>query len=152
MPAPTTDERSCASACTDRTRQRHIGKEGTDRLGFRASLLILGCSRLYGRVREVARRDKGARFTALLHHVTVSRLRAAYWAISPQAAPGVDGVTWMDYGRNLEARLADLHQRVQSGRYRATPSRRAYIPKADGRLRPLGIASLARLTNDAISR
>jgi RNA-directed DNA polymerase len=95
-----------------------------------------------GRVREVARRDKGARFTALLHHVTVSRLWAAYWAISPKAAPGVDGVRWMDYGRNLEARLADLHERVASGRYRATPSRRAYIPKADGRLRPLGIASL----------
>ena len=101
-----------------------------------------GASSALGRVREVARRDKGARFTALLHHVTVSRLRAAYWAISPKAAPGVDGVTWRDYGRNLEARLADLHERVQSGRYRATPSRRAYIPKADGRLRPLGIASL----------
>jgi RNA-directed DNA polymerase len=93
-------------------------------------------------VREVARRDKGARFTALLHHVSVCRLWAAYWAISPKAAPGVDGVTWVDYGRNLEARLADLHERVASGRYRATPSRRAYIPKADGRLRPLGIASL----------
>ena len=101
-----------------------------------------GASSALGRVREVARRDKGARFTALLHHVTVSRLRAAYWAISPKAAPGVDGVTWMDYGRNLEARLADLHQRVQSGRYRAAPSRRAYIPKADGRLRPLGIATV----------
>jgi group II intron reverse transcriptase/maturase len=101
-----------------------------------------GASSALGRVREVARRDKGARFTALVHHVSVSRLRAAYWAISPKAAPGVDGVTWRDYGRNLEARLADLHERVASGRYRATPSRRAYIPKADGRLRPLGIASL----------
>ena len=95
-----------------------------------------------GRVREVARRDKDARFTALLHHVTPSRLRRAYWAISPKAAPGVDWVTWDDYGRNLEANLLDLHGRVQSGRYRAKPSRRAYIPKPDGRLRPLGIASL----------
>jgi group II intron reverse transcriptase/maturase len=93
-------------------------------------------------VREVARRDKNARFTALLHHVTLSRLREAYWAISPKAAPGVDGVTWADYGQGLEANLQDLHERVQAGRYRATPSRRAYIPKADGRLRPLGIASL----------
>jgi hypothetical protein len=101
-----------------------------------------GASSALGCVREVARRDKGARFTVLLHHVTVSRLRAVYWAISPKAAPGVDGVTWMDYGRNREARLADLHQRVASGRYRAAPSRRAYIPKADGRLGPLGIASL----------
>jgi RNA-directed DNA polymerase len=95
-----------------------------------------------GRVREVARRDKEARFTALLHHVTLGRLRAAYWAISPTAAPGVDGVTWAEYGQDLEANLQDLHARVQSGRYRAKPSRRAYIPKADGRLRPLGVASV----------
>src|SRR5215217_3686843 len=94
------------------------------------------------RVREVARRDKDARFTALLHHVDVDRLRAAYWAIRPQAAPGVDGVTWTAWGQELEARLADLHDRVHAGRYRARPSRRAYIPKADGRSRPLGIATL----------
>ena len=94
------------------------------------------------RVREVARQDKGTRFTALLHHVTLGRLRAAYRAIRPQAAPGVDGVTWTDYGQNLEINLQDLHARVQSGRYRAKPSRRVYIPKADGRQRPLGIASL----------
>src|SRR2546429_10018476 len=94
------------------------------------------------RVRQVARRDKGARFTALLHHVTLGRLWAAYWAIRPQAAPGVDGVTWAEYGQDLEANLLDLHARVQSGGYRAKPSRRAYIPKADRRLRPLGIASL----------
>ena len=94
------------------------------------------------RVREVARRDKEARFTALLHHVDVDRLRAAYWAIRPKAAPGVDGVTWEDYGQDLEANLRDLHARVHAGRYRARPSRRAYIPKADGRLRPLGIAAL----------
>ncbi len=94
------------------------------------------------RVREVARRDKDAQFTALLHHVDLSRLREAYWAIRPQAAPGVDGVTWWAYGRDLEANLGDLHQRVHAGRYRPSPSRRAYIPKADGRQRPLGIATL----------
>ncbi len=94
------------------------------------------------RVREVARTDKEARFTALLHHVTLGRLWQAYRAIRPQAAPGVDGVTWADYGQNLEGNLRDLHARVQSGRYRAKPSRRVYIPKADGRQRPLGIASL----------
>ena len=93
------------------------------------------------RVREVARRDKDARFTALLHHVDLDRLQAAYWAIRPQAAPGVDGVTWADYGQDLEANLQDLHRRVHSGAYRARPSRRVYIPKADGRQRPLGIAS-----------
>jgi group II intron reverse transcriptase/maturase len=94
------------------------------------------------RVREVARRDKQARFTALLHHVDVDRLRSAYRAISPQAAPGVDGVTWAAYGQDLEDNLHDLHARLHAGRYRAKPSRRAYIPKADGRLRPLGIAAL----------
>ncbi len=94
------------------------------------------------RVREVAVRDKEARFTALLHHVTVSRLRQAYRAISPKASPGAVGVTWGAWGRDLEANLLDLHERVQQGRYRASPSRRVYIPKADGRLRPLGIASL----------
>src|SRR3954471_7988657 len=94
------------------------------------------------RVRQVAQRDREARFTALLHHVSVDRLRAAYGALRPQAAPGVDGVTWRDYGRDLEANLRALHARVQRGGYRARPSRRAYIPKADGRLRPLGIAAL----------
>jgi group II intron reverse transcriptase/maturase len=95
-----------------------------------------------GRVREVARRDREVRFTALLHHVDLVRLRKAYWAIRPKAAPGVDKVTWAGYGQDLEGNLRDLHARVQSGRYRAKPGRRVYIPKADGRQRPLGIASL----------
>jgi RNA-directed DNA polymerase len=94
------------------------------------------------RVRRVARNDKDARFTALLHHVTVERLEAAYRAIRPSAAPGVDGVMWRDYGLDLEANLRDLHGRVHRGAYRARPSRRAYIPKPDGRLRPLGVATL----------
>ena len=94
------------------------------------------------RVRQVARKDKDARFTALLHHVDFNRLWKAYWAIRPQAAPGVDGVTWEDYGQDLEGNLQSLLERVHSGAYRASPSRRVYIPKADGRLRPLGIASL----------
>jgi RNA-directed DNA polymerase len=75
----------------------------------------------------VARRDRNARFTALLHHVTLDRLRAAYWAISPKAAPGVDGVTWAAYGRDLKGNLQVLHGRVQAGSYRATPSRRVFI-------------------------
>jgi RNA-directed DNA polymerase len=94
------------------------------------------------RVRQVARKDKDARFTALLHHVTIDRLEAAYRAIRPGAAPGVDGVTWKDYGQDLEANLRDLYARVHRGAYRAKPSRRVYIPKPDGRQRPLGVASL----------
>jgi RNA-directed DNA polymerase len=93
-------------------------------------------------VRRKAASDKEARFTALMHHVTIGRLREAYWAINPRAATGVDGVTWKTYGMDLEANLRDLHTRIQAGTYRARPSRRAYIPKADGRLRPLGIAAL----------
>jgi RNA-directed DNA polymerase len=94
------------------------------------------------RVREVARRDKEVRFTALLHHVDLDRLRAAYRAINPSAAAGVDGVTWQAYGQDLEGNLEGLLARVHAGRYRARPTRRAYIPKTDGRLRPLGIAVL----------
>jgi RNA-directed DNA polymerase len=94
------------------------------------------------RVREAARRDKKKQFTALLHHVTIDRLRDAYLALQRKAASGVDGVTWGVYGQDLEARLADLHARVCRGAYRAKPSRRAYIPKPDGRKRPLGIAAL----------
>jgi group II intron reverse transcriptase/maturase len=78
----------------------------------------------------------------LLHHVDLGRLRAAYWAIRPKAAPGVDGMTWVTYGQELEVNLRSLHAQVHSGAYRARPSRRAYIPKADGRQRPLGIAAL----------
>ena len=94
------------------------------------------------RVRQVARKDKDARFTALLHHVDLDRLRRAYWDINPKAATGVDGVTWGTYGQDLEGNLRDLLGQVLSGAYRASPSRRVYIPKADGRLRPLGIATL----------
>ncbi len=102
----------------------------------------LGVSSDLDRVRQVAREDKDVRFTALLHHVTVDRLREAYRAISPDAAAGVDGVTWRDYGTDLEANLLDLHARVHRGAYRAMPTRRVFIPKADGRLRPLGVAAL----------
>jgi len=101
-----------------------------------------GVSSALDRVRRAAQKDKEARFTALLHHVDLDRLRAAYRALSPRAAAGVDGVTWQSYGQDLEGNLRDLHARLHRGAYRARPSRRAYIPKADGRLRPLGIAAL----------
>jgi group II intron reverse transcriptase/maturase len=102
----------------------------------------MGVSSDLDRVRQVARKDRDVRFTALLHHVTVERLEVAYRAIRPGAAPGVDGVTWRDYGQGLEGNLQELHARVHRGAYRASPSRRVFIPKPDGRLRPLGIASL----------
>jgi group II intron reverse transcriptase/maturase len=82
------------------------------------------------------------RFTALLHHVNPELLRASFFELKRQAAPGVDGMTRHEYGRNLEERLDDLHGRIHRGAYRAQPSKRAWIPKADGRQRPLGIAAL----------
>ncbi len=94
------------------------------------------------RVRQAARKGKKERFTALLHHVDVELLKAAYYDLKRKAAPGIDGVTWMDYEKDLEASLVDLHARVHHGTYRARPSRRKYIPKPNGRQRPLGIAAL----------
>jgi RNA-directed DNA polymerase len=94
------------------------------------------------RVREAARRDKRARFTALLHHVSVALLTDSFYALKRGAAPGVDGLTWQEYETDLDKRLEELHSRVHRGTYRALPSKRAYIPKPDGRQRPLGIAAL----------
>src|SRR3979490_3081342 len=93
-------------------------------------------------VRKVARERKQERFTALLHHVTTSLLRDSFYALKRQASPGVDGMRWQEYETGLEDRLVDLHSRVHRGAYRAKPSRRVFIPKADGRQRPLGIAAL----------
>src|SRR5258705_5270564 len=94
------------------------------------------------RVREAAKQRKKERFTALLHHVTVDPLKDAYSWLKREAAPGVDGRKWQSYKQNLEANLAELHSRIHRGTYRALPSRRRYIPKPDGRQRPLGIAAL----------
>jgi group II intron reverse transcriptase/maturase len=122
--------------------ERGLAKGNTDSTTRPGRSAGQGVSSGLDRVREVARRDKDARFTALLHHVDLSRLWRAYVAISPKASPGVDGVTWDAYGQNLETNLQDLLRRLHNGAYRPSPSRRAYIPKADGRLRPLGIATL----------
>jgi group II intron reverse transcriptase/maturase len=95
-----------------------------------------------GGVRQAARERKQEQFTSLLHHLTVGLLRDSYYALKRNASPGVDGVSWREYENGVEERLKDLHGRVHRGAYRAQPSRRVYIPKADGRQRPLGIASL----------
>ena len=120
-----------------RPTKENIGQATPPRTQSRTSEL----SDLHG-VREAARRDKRTRFTALLHHVTPELLRDSYYALKRDAAPGVDGLTWQEYGMGLDDKLADLHRRIHRGTYRAQPSKRAYIPKADGRQRPLGIAAL----------
>jgi group II intron reverse transcriptase/maturase len=94
------------------------------------------------RVREAAQRNRGARFTTLLHHIDVALLEAAYYGLKRDASPGVDGMTWQAYGAGLAARLRALEDRLHKGTYRARPSLRAYIPKPDGRQRPLGIAAI----------
>ena len=133
---------NAAQAVAEVVEGRGLGEgnaAGTTRPGHRAGVSVPSA---LDRVRRVAKQDKDVRFTALLHHVDIDRLRAAYWALKPKAAPGVDGVTWQDYGEDLEENLRDLHARVHRGAYRARPSRRVYIPKADGQQRPLGVAAL----------
>jgi RNA-directed DNA polymerase len=95
------------------------------------------------RVRQAATKDRKAKFTALFHHIyNPDMLRAAYLALKREAAPGVDGTTWQAYGQALESNLQDLSARLKQGAYRARPVRRVYIPKADGRQRPLGVTAL----------
>jgi len=122
--------------------ERPLTKENMDQLNlYRIQSRESGPNGL-DRVREAARRDGKLRFTALLHHVTVDLLWDSYHSLKKRAAPGVDGVTWEEYGQDLEARLRDLHGRIHRGAYRAKPSRRVWILKDDGRQRPLGIAAL----------
>jgi len=94
------------------------------------------------RIREAAKRDKKTRFTSLMHHITIEHLRKSYRDLNRNAVPGVDKVTWRQYGEDLEKRLANLHERIHNGTYRAQPSKRIYVPKPDGRQRPIGIAAL----------
>jgi RNA-directed DNA polymerase len=99
-------------------------------------------SQALDRIRNAARRNKKEKFTSLYHHLNIPMLRTAFFALRREAAPGVDGLTWQDYEADLDRRIDDLHARVQRGAYRAQPSRRRYIPKADGRQRPLAVAAL----------
>lgn len=105
------------------------------------------------RIREAAARDRHLRFTNLLSHITEDLLHASYKALREEAAPGVDGVTWNRYGEDLQTRIRDLKDRIHSGRYRARPSKRIWIPKPDGRERPIGIASLEdKVVQEAVKR
>jgi group II intron reverse transcriptase/maturase len=115
----------------------NVNQQSTHRTQGRARV-----TQALGRVRQAARQGKKERFTALLHHITIDTLRMAFYALKRKAAAGVDGVTWEDYEADIEPRHGDLRARVHQGAYRPQPSRRTYIPKADGRQRPLAIAAL----------
>jgi retron-type reverse transcriptase len=123
--------------------ERRVGAEGNvgGPHGVRAQERAATSSGI-DRVRKAAQERKGEKFTTLLHHIDASLLRQAYDWLKRDAAPGVDGMTWDAYGEGLEAHLRDLESRIHLGSYRAQPSLRAYIPKPDGRQRPLGIAAL----------
>jgi len=123
--------------------ERRAGTKGN--AGWQSTLRTQGRERVtqaLDRVRQAARQEKKERFTALFHHINTDTLRLAFHALRRKAAPGVDGVTWKDYEADLEPRLEELHGRVRRGAYRPQPSRRTYIPKADGKRRPLAIAAL----------
>ena len=102
----------------------------------------ISVSQALARIRKVARQRKKEKFTALFHHLSIDHLEEAFFELKENAAPGVDGLTWKDYEADLERNIEDLHARVHRGAYRAQPSRRVYIPKPDGRQRPLAIAAL----------
>ena len=99
-------------------------------------------SQALDRIRKVAKERKKEKFTALFHHLSLDLLEQAFFELRDNAAPGVDGLTWTDYEADLERNLEDLYSRLHRGAYRAMPSRRVYIPKPDGRQRPLAVAAL----------
>src|SRR5436309_7357720 len=135
---PNKEERSSMEAEEERAR----AKENIVQSNTHPTQSGKGVSQGLRGVRQAAKERKQEQFTALLHHLNVGLLRESFYALKRQASPGIDGVTWQEYETGLEDRLIDLHSRVHRGAYRAQPSRRVYIPKADGRQRPLGIAAL----------
>jgi RNA-directed DNA polymerase len=123
--------------------EQRAGTEGNaDQQSTRRAQGRESVSQALGRIRQAAKQRKKEVFTSLLHHISIDLLRLSFFAIKKEAASGVDGLTWQDYGADLERKLADLHDRVHRGAYRALPSRRQYIPKPDGRQRPIAIAAL----------
>ncbi len=117
--------------------KRNAGEQSTHRTQGRARV-----TQALARVRKAAQQRRKEKFTALFHHLSIDLLREAFLVLKRDAAPGMDGLTWQAYAADLERNLTDLHARVHRGAYRATPSRRTYIPKADGRQRPLAVAAL----------
>jgi len=131
-------ERSAAEPVEPRAgTEGNAGQHSTRRAQDRGSV-----SQALDRVRQVAKQRKEEKFTALFHHLTVDLLEEAFGALAQDAAAGVDGLTWTEYAARLERNLEDLHARLHRGAYRAQPSRRVYIPKPDGRQRPLAVAAL----------
>ena len=132
-------ERSAAERAEGRSLAEGNLRQGdTDRMQSRSKV-----NSALRRIRQAAERGRKARFTSLMHHIySVDTLREAYFSLKREAAPGVDGETWRHYGLELEERLQDLSERLARGAYRASPAQRVYVPKADGRQRPIGVPVL----------
>ena len=122
--------------------QRAVTKGNADQQSTRRAQERESVSQALGRIRQAAKQRKKEKFTTLFHHISVELLRLSFFEIKKDAAPGVDGLTWQDYESDLDRKIDDLHDRVQREAYRAQPSRRLYIPKPDGRQRPIAIAAL----------
>ena len=136
-------ERSAGEPYAAEPVERRAGTKGNaDQQSTRRTQSRAGVSQALERIRKAATERKKERFTALFHHIDTDLLEAAFYELAQNAAPGVDRLTWKDYEADIERNLEDLHDRVQRGAYRALPSRRVYIPKPDGRQRPLAVAAL----------
>jgi len=131
-----------ASAATEPVERRGGAKENADLQSTVRTQSREAVSQAQARIREAVTRNRQDELTALLHHINIDVLRTSFFGLKKTAAPGVDEMTWIEYAEHLEANLLDLHARVHTGAYRALPSLRKYIPKADGRQRPLGIAAM----------
>jgi RNA-directed DNA polymerase len=139
---PANKARASIAAAAEPVEPRAATKRNANEQSTRRTLGRKRVSQALGRVRQAARLGKKEKFTALHHHLSTDLLREAFYALKRGAAPGVDDLTWTTYATDLERNLTDLHARVHSGAYRALPARRTYIPKADGRQRPLAVAAL----------
>src|SRR6267154_3757959 len=139
----TAPERSAAHPNAAEPVERRVGTKGNaDQQSTRRTQSRESVSQALERIRKVARERKQEKFTALFHHIGIGLLEESFFELQENAAPGVDRLTWKDYEADLDRNLTDLHDRVQRGAYRALPSRRVYIPKPDGRQRPLAVAAL----------
>ena len=137
-----TAEASAGASAAELVERRAGTKGNADQQSTYRTQSRVGVEQALERIRKVARERKKERFTALLHHIGIDLLEEAFYELKEDAAPGVDRLTWKDYEADLERKLEDLHDRVHRGAYRALPSRRVYIPKPDGRQRPLAVAAL----------
>jgi RNA-directed DNA polymerase len=139
---PMAEQSAEGTAAAEPVEPRAGTKGNADQQSTRRAQNRISVEQALERIRKVAKERRKERFTALFHHISTELLEQSFFELKEDAAPGVDRLTWKDYEADLERNLEDLHDRIQRGAYRALPSRRVYIPKPDGRQRPLAVAAL----------